>query len=68
MRKALGRLALVGLAAGAAYALRSYMKGSAGPKEGEVLITLDTGATVEPGREEAEEFSDIARNILDTVG
>jgi hypothetical protein len=68
VRKVLGRLALLGAAAGAAYALRSYLGGSSGAKQGEVLMVLDTGATVEPGPSEAQEFSDIAGKILDIAG
>ena len=69
MRRLLGRLVLLGAAAGAAYALRGYLKGSAGPDEGDVRIVLEGGATIEPGSVEArEEFADIARKILDTVG
>ena len=69
MKKVLGRLALLGAAAGAAYALRSYLEGSsAGPKKGDVLIVLDTGATAEPGPSEAQEFADIARKILEISG
>ncbi len=69
MKRVLGRLALLGAAAGAAYALRSYLEGSsAGPKKGDVLIVLDTGATVEPGPSEAQEFADIARKILEIGG
>ncbi len=69
MKKALGRLALLGAAAGAAYALRSYLEGgSAGPKKGDVLIVLDTGAIVEPGPSEAQEFADIARKVLEIGG
>ena len=68
MRKFLGRLALLGAAAGAAYALRSYLAGPAGAKKGDVLIVLDTGATAEPGPPEAQEFSEIARKILEIAG
>ena len=68
MRRILGRLVLLGAAAGAAYALRSYLQGSAGPKEGDVQIVLDTRATIEPGPVEAQEFADIARKILEIGG
>lgn len=65
MRKILGGLVLLGAAAGAAYALRSYLEGAAGAKRGDVTIVLDTGATVEPGPQDTHEFSDIARKILE---
>ncbi len=66
MRKVLGRLALLGAAAGAAYALRSYLEASStGPKKGDVLIVLDNGATVESTPLEAQEFVDIARKVLE---
>ncbi len=71
MKKALGRLALLGAAAGAAYALRrGYLGGGgpAGPKKGDVLIVLDTGAIVEPGPSEAQELADIARKVLEIDG
>jgi hypothetical protein len=68
VRRILGRLILLGAAAGAAYALRSYLKGSAGPKKSDVQIVLDNGATVEPDPAEAQEFTDIARKILEIGG
>lgn len=67
MKKVLGRVVLLGAAAGAAYALRSYLRGSE-PKAGDVLIVLDTGVTFEPGSGEAREFSDIARKVLEIEG
>lgn len=68
MRKALGRLVLLGAVAGAAYALRGYLQGRTGPKEGDVQIVLDGGAIIEPGSVEAQEFADIARKILEISG
>ena len=68
MRRTLGRLLVLGAAAGVAYALRSYLEGSTGPKKGDVQIVLDNGATVEPGSAEAQEFADIARKILEIGG
>ena len=69
MRKALGRVVLLGAAAGTVLALRnrllrSYLKDSTGPKKGDVQVVLDSGFTVEPGPAEAQEFADIARKIL----
>lgn len=68
MRKTLGRLVLLGAAAGAVLALRNYVQNVAGPKKGDVQIVLDTGATLEPEPMEAQEFTDIARNILEISG
>ena len=65
MRKLLRRLMLLGAAAGAIYALRSYLQNSTGAKRGDVQIVLDTGATVEPNAAEAQEFVDVASNILE---
>jgi hypothetical protein len=65
MRKLLGRLVLLGAAAGAVYALRNYLQDSTGAKRGDVQIVLDTGATVEPDAAEAQEFVDVASNILE---
>jgi len=58
----------LGAAAGAAYALRNYLAGPAAAKKGNVLIVLDTGATIEPGPLEAQEFADIARTVLEVSG
>ena len=69
MRKVLGRVVLLGAAAGTVLALRnrvlrSYLKDSTGPKKGDVQVVLDSGFTVEPDSAEAQEFADIARKIL----
>lgn len=64
----MGRLVFLGAAAGAAYALRSYLQSSSGPKQGEIQMVLDNGATIEPGSVEAQEFADIARKILEISG
>ena len=68
MRKLLGRLIILGTAAGAVYALRNYLQDSVGAKLGDVQIVLDTGDTVEPGSAEAQEFVDVARKILEISG
>jgi N-acetyl-beta-hexosaminidase len=65
MRKLLGRLVLLGAAAGAVYALRNYLQDSTGAKRGDVQIVLDTGSTLEPAAAESQEFVDVARNILE---
>ena len=68
MRKLLGRLVLLGAVAGAVYALRNYLQDPTGAKRGDVQIVLDTGAAVEPDAAEAQEFVDVARNILEISG
>jgi N-acetyl-beta-hexosaminidase len=68
MRKLLRRLIVLGAAAGAVFALRNYLQDSTGAKQGDVQILLDTGATVEPDSAEAQEFVDVARNILEISG
>jgi hypothetical protein len=68
MRKLLRRLIILGAAAGAVFALRNYLQDSTGAKQGDVQILLDTGATVEPDPAEAQEFVDVARNILEISG
>ena len=68
MRKLLRRLMLLGAVAGAIYALRSYLQDRTGAKRGDVQIVLDTGATVEPNAAEAQEFVDVAHNILEISG
>jgi len=65
VRKLVGRLMLLGVAAGAVYALRNYLQDSANASRGDVQIVLDTGATVEPDSAEAQEFVDVARKILE---
>ena len=65
MRKLLGRLVLLGAAVAAVYALRNYLQDPTGAKRGDVQIVLDTGATVEPGAAEAQEFVDVAHNVLE---
>ena len=68
MRKLLVRVALVGAAAGAAIAVRNYLRNGAGTKLGDVQIVLDDGATVEPEPVEAREFADIARKVVEAAG
>lgn len=66
MRRFLGRLVILGAAAGAVVALRNYLQSSVGTKPGDVQIVLDDGATtIEPGPAEAREFTDIARKVLE---
>jgi hypothetical protein len=68
MRKLLVRVALVGAAAGAALAVRNYLRNGAGTKPGDVQIVLDDGTTVEPDPVEAREFADIARKVVEAAG
>jgi hypothetical protein len=68
MRKLLGRLVLLSAAVGAVYALRNYLQDPTGAKRGDVQIVLDTGTTVEPDAAEAQEFIDVARNVLEISG
>jgi hypothetical protein len=68
MRKLLRRLIVLGAAAGVIFALRNYLRDSTGAKQGDVQILLDTGTTVEPDSAEAQEFVDVARNILEISG
>ena len=69
MRPILRRLLVLGAAAGAGialrnYLLRSYLKETTGPKQGDMQIVLDNGTIVEPDPTEAREFADIARKVL----
>jgi len=68
VRKFIGRLILLGATVGAVYALRSYLQDSAGARQGDVQIVLDTGATIEPGSAAAQEFVDVAGKILEIGG
>jgi hypothetical protein len=68
VRRILGRLVLLGAAAGAFYALLNYLRDSEGAKKGDVQMVLDTGTTVEPDPAEAQEFADIARKVLEIGG
>jgi hypothetical protein len=68
VRKFIGRLVLLGAVAGAVLVLRYYLQDSAVAKRGDVQVVVDTGATVEPGSAEAQEFVDIARKVLEISG
>ena len=67
-RRSLGGLALLGVAAGAVYALRVYLQDPTTVRQGDVQIVLDTGVTIEPDPSEAQEFVDIARKVLEIGG
>lgn len=65
----LKRAALLGVVAGtAAYAVKSYLERSAGTDGGEVQISFGDGSSETLVAAEAEEFSDIARSILQASG
>ena len=68
MRKLLSGLVLVGAAAGAGFVVRNYLQDRANAVQGEVRITLDGGAEIEPEGPEAREFVDIARRVLEISG
>ena len=68
MRRILGRLLILGAAAGAAYVLRNYLEGSRGSKKGDVQIVLDNGTTIDLDPADSQEFADIARKILEVGG
>lgn len=68
MRKFFGGLVLLGAAAGAGIALRSYLRDPAGAVGGDVRITLDGGEEIEPDPPVAREFVDIARRVLEISG
>jgi hypothetical protein len=66
--KLLRGVALLGAAAGAAYAVKSYLDRSAGAGGGEVQISFEDGTSETLGREETEEFTDIAEGVLRSGG
>ena len=68
MRKLLGGLIVLGAAAGAGIALRNYLQGPASTIRGEVRITLEGGAEIQPEPAEAREFLDIAQRVLEISG
>ena len=68
MRKLFGGLALLGTAAGAGFVVRNYLRNSAGAVQGEVRITLNGGAEIEPDPAVAQELVDIARRVLEVSG
>lgn len=68
MSKLLRGAALLGVAAGAAYAVKSYLERSEGTSGGEVQLSFEDGTSETLGSKEAEEFTDIARGILGSSG
>ena len=67
MKKLLRGLFLLGALAGAVYAVRGYLQGRA-PGEETVQILFDDGSTrsLASNTTEGQEFTDIARKIVET--
>ena len=67
MKKLLRRLFLLGALAGAAYAARSYLQGYSTGQE-TVQIVFDDGSTrsLAPNLTEGQEFTDIARKLIES--
>ena len=65
MRKLLGRLILIGALAGGVVAARNYLRGASG--EEFVQLVFDDGSTrsLASNTVEAQEFTDIARKIVE---
>jgi hypothetical protein len=65
-RKLLGGLLLLGALAGGVVAVRGYLKGQSSGEE-DVQIVFDDGSThlLDPGTVEAQEFTDIARKVVE---
>lgn len=68
MGKLLRGAALLGVAAGAAYAVKSYLERSHETGGGEVQLSFEDGTSQTLGSDEAEEFTDVARGILGAGG
>ncbi len=66
MRRVLGRLLLLGALAGGAVAVRGYLRGQS-PGEEVVQIVFDDGSTrvFASNTVEAQEFTDIARKVVE---
>jgi hypothetical protein len=67
MKKLLSRLFLLGAIAGAVYAARSYLQGHSTGQE-TVQIVFDDGSTrsLASNNTEGQEFTDIARKLVET--
>jgi hypothetical protein len=66
VRKLLGRLLLLGALAAGAVAVRAYLKGQSSGEE-DVQIVFNDGSThvLDSGTVEAQEFTDIARKVVE---
>ncbi len=67
MKKVLRRVVLLGALAGAAVAVRSYLQRSGAPGEETVQLVFDDGSThaLYSRSVEAQEFTDIARKVVE---
>ncbi len=67
MKKVLRHVVLVGVLAGAAVAVRSYLKRSEAPGEETVQVVFDDGSTLAlySSSVEAQEFTDIASKVVE---
>ena len=67
MKRVLRRVALLGVLAGAAVAVRSYLRRSEAPGEEAVQLTFEDGSThaLYSRSVEAQEFTDIARKVVE---
>jgi hypothetical protein len=67
MKKLLRRLFVLGALAGAVYAVRSYLQGHSPGKE-TVQIVFDDGSvrSLASNTTEGQEFTDIARKLIET--
>ena len=68
MKKLLRNLTLLGAAAGAAYAAKSYLAKSSEADAEAVQISFEDGTSELLDSVEAEEFTDIARSVLQSSG
>ena len=66
MKKLLGRLAILGAAAGAAVAIGAYLRGGTAARD-IVQITFDDGSqsSLASNTPEGEEFADIGRKLVE---
>ncbi|MGH3087108.1 MAG: hypothetical protein ACRDSJ_07290 [Rubrobacteraceae bacterium] len=68
MRKLFKGLVFLGIAAGVAVAVKNYLEGKEAPGEESVQITFDDGSTkgLASNTIEGQEFTDIARKLIET--
>jgi hypothetical protein len=67
VKKLFKRIVFLGLAAGAALAVRSYMENRETPGEEAVQLVFEDGSThaLYSGSVEGQEFTDIARKVIE---
>lgn len=68
MKKLLRSLTLLGVAAGTAYAVKSYLEKPSSAEADAVQISFEDGTSESLDSVEAEEFTDIARGVLQASG